>query len=574
MTYRLKDDPHSSHSVILARLGEGRGRRALDVGAADGFLAERLTAHGWSVTALERDPELAARARGRCKEVVVADLESAPPLLHGPFEAIIYGDVLEHLERSHHGAAGAGPTLAPGGAVIVSVPNVAHLWVRLSLLAGRFDYADRGILDRTAPPLLHAAHVARAPALGRTPRGRARGHTGTAAPGRCRRAGTVACSRGCTRSARGPPGRGRVGSPTSSSRSAARAPARCPACPRRAAPKVVVVMPAYNAARTLRLTYEELPNDTVNLVILVDDGTTDATVEVARAARARDLRPRPQLRLRRQPEDLLHRGAQGGRRHRGDGPSRLSVRSHAGARRSSRRFARGGRRRPGLAAAGRRLRDRAGHAVVEVRLQPLPDRRGEPGLRRCTCPSTTPATARSAGTRWTRSTSATNSDGFVFDQEIVAQVVGHRLPHRRRSRCRPLLSGSLLRKLRRLLRLRLQDPLGGRALPAPPDRAQALPPARLHRRSLQPPRAARLAPAGRCPVIGARLLDGATVMAAAGLGLTLVFCGGGPERPAPAPAPPVVRSGVQPRCVRSGVHSRTRPHPAGRERPRTSPRRW
>jgi hypothetical protein len=39
--------------------------------------------------------------------------------------------------------------LAPGGEVIVSVPNVAHLWMRLSLAAGRFDYAERGILDRT-----------------------------------------------------------------------------------------------------------------------------------------------------------------------------------------------------------------------------------------------------------------------------------------------------------------------------------------------------------------------------------------------------------------------------------------
>ncbi|MBI3637658.1 MAG: glycosyltransferase family 2 protein [Candidatus Rokubacteria bacterium] len=47
-------------------------------------------------------------------------------------------------------------------------------------------------------------------------------------------------------------------------------------------PKVVVVMPAYNAGRTLRLTYEELPKDTVSLVILVDDGSTDATLEVAR----------------------------------------------------------------------------------------------------------------------------------------------------------------------------------------------------------------------------------------------------------------------------------------------------
>ncbi len=47
-------------------------------------------------------------------------------------------------------------------------------------------------------------------------------------------------------------------------------------------PKVVVVMPAYNAGRTLRLTYEELPKDTVSLVILVDDGSTDATLDVAR----------------------------------------------------------------------------------------------------------------------------------------------------------------------------------------------------------------------------------------------------------------------------------------------------
>ena len=47
-------------------------------------------------------------------------------------------------------------------------------------------------------------------------------------------------------------------------------------------PKVVVVMPAYNAGRTLRMTYEELPKESVNLVILVDDGSTDATLEVAR----------------------------------------------------------------------------------------------------------------------------------------------------------------------------------------------------------------------------------------------------------------------------------------------------
>ena len=47
-------------------------------------------------------------------------------------------------------------------------------------------------------------------------------------------------------------------------------------------PKVVVVMPAYNAAQTLRMTYAELPQDSVDLVIVVDDGSSDQTAAIAR----------------------------------------------------------------------------------------------------------------------------------------------------------------------------------------------------------------------------------------------------------------------------------------------------
>jgi glycosyltransferase involved in cell wall biosynthesis len=47
-------------------------------------------------------------------------------------------------------------------------------------------------------------------------------------------------------------------------------------------PKVVVVMPAYNAARTLRMTYEELPKECIDSIILVDDGSTDDTIAIAR----------------------------------------------------------------------------------------------------------------------------------------------------------------------------------------------------------------------------------------------------------------------------------------------------
>lgn len=147
--YQLKSDPHSSHALILRRLGDGRGRRALDVGAADGFLAELLTRQGWQVTALERNPEQAAKARGRCHEVIIADLDEAAPRLEGAFDAIVYGDVLEHLSDPLPALVALNRSLASDGRILVSVPNVAHLWVRLSLLLGRWDYADRGILDRT-----------------------------------------------------------------------------------------------------------------------------------------------------------------------------------------------------------------------------------------------------------------------------------------------------------------------------------------------------------------------------------------------------------------------------------------
>ncbi|MHB8959652.1 MAG: glycosyltransferase family 2 protein [Candidatus Limnocylindrales bacterium] len=47
-------------------------------------------------------------------------------------------------------------------------------------------------------------------------------------------------------------------------------------------PKVVIVMPAYNAAKTLERTYADIPHDIVHHVILVDDVSRDETVEVAR----------------------------------------------------------------------------------------------------------------------------------------------------------------------------------------------------------------------------------------------------------------------------------------------------
>jgi glycosyltransferase involved in cell wall biosynthesis len=46
--------------------------------------------------------------------------------------------------------------------------------------------------------------------------------------------------------------------------------------------KICVVLPAYNASRTLEATYREIPSEVVDDIILVDDASTDDTLEVAR----------------------------------------------------------------------------------------------------------------------------------------------------------------------------------------------------------------------------------------------------------------------------------------------------
>ena len=46
--------------------------------------------------------------------------------------------------------------------------------------------------------------------------------------------------------------------------------------------KIIVVLPAYNAAKTLEQTYVDIPKDQIFKIILVDDVSQDETVEIAR----------------------------------------------------------------------------------------------------------------------------------------------------------------------------------------------------------------------------------------------------------------------------------------------------
>jgi len=54
--------------------------------------------------------------------------------------------------------------------------------------------------------------------------------------------------------------------------------------------KIVVVLPAYNAAKTLKRTYDELPHDIIDDVILIDDASLDNTAELAEQLGIKTLR--------------------------------------------------------------------------------------------------------------------------------------------------------------------------------------------------------------------------------------------------------------------------------------------
>jgi methionine biosynthesis protein MetW len=141
-------DPDEVSGIVADMIPAGS--RVLDVGCGGGLLtqtwAERCKAE---FVGIEPDPARAARAAKRGLEIHVGYLtEEIIPKI-GSFDIVVFADVLEHLPNPHAVLLVSRMALKPRGAVIVSVPNVAHWSVRLSLLRGIFQYRESGIMDAT-----------------------------------------------------------------------------------------------------------------------------------------------------------------------------------------------------------------------------------------------------------------------------------------------------------------------------------------------------------------------------------------------------------------------------------------
>jgi len=128
-----------------------RGARVLDVGAGAALVERAALSRGrddlqW--TALDGSLDCMQSLRRYARAGAIVDLEQLPAL-PGGFDAVVAGDILEHLADAERFVALIRDALRPGGALLVSVPNVANIVIRAELLVGRFEYRERGILDRT-----------------------------------------------------------------------------------------------------------------------------------------------------------------------------------------------------------------------------------------------------------------------------------------------------------------------------------------------------------------------------------------------------------------------------------------
>lgn len=140
--------------------------RVLDVGCGSGVLGARLRTQGNSVWGIDSAPDVAKVAAGRLERFMLADITDHAGVgeLLGDerFDAIVFADVLEHLTDPVATLRSYRRFLAPGGAVFVSVPNIAVWNVRLGLLFGRFRYTPTGTLDRTHLRFFTRANLERA----------------------------------------------------------------------------------------------------------------------------------------------------------------------------------------------------------------------------------------------------------------------------------------------------------------------------------------------------------------------------------------------------------------------------
>jgi 2-polyprenyl-3-methyl-5-hydroxy-6-metoxy-1,4-benzoquinol methylase len=150
--YAHEIDPNGgSAAARLARLVQP-GQKVLELGTGPGTVTRILHSKGCKVTGVEMDPETLAMCQPFCEKTLQANLEDPhwhESLHNEKFDVVLCADVLEHLRDPRPLLSLLPSFLNDQGFVLMSLPNASHLTVVASLIAGRFPYQSKGLLDNT-----------------------------------------------------------------------------------------------------------------------------------------------------------------------------------------------------------------------------------------------------------------------------------------------------------------------------------------------------------------------------------------------------------------------------------------
>jgi 2-polyprenyl-3-methyl-5-hydroxy-6-metoxy-1,4-benzoquinol methylase len=150
--YAHEIDPNGgSAAARLARLAQP-GQKVLELGTGPGTVTRILHSKGCKVTGVEMDPETLAMCQPFCEKTLQANLEDPQwheSLQNEKFDVVLCADVLEHLRDPRPLLSLLPSFLNDQGFVLMSLPNASHLTVVASLMAGRFPYQSKGLLDNT-----------------------------------------------------------------------------------------------------------------------------------------------------------------------------------------------------------------------------------------------------------------------------------------------------------------------------------------------------------------------------------------------------------------------------------------
>lgn len=146
-----KAERNNSHSLAREFVNDcGMSLNVLEVGCASGYFGLALREDGHHVKCIEPYAPAAHEATAAGLDVFMGTFDDyCEQHPDHKFDAITFGDVLEHLIEPGEALKTCLQHLNGGGSVVCSIPNVAHISVRALLLEGRWEYKKTGILDET-----------------------------------------------------------------------------------------------------------------------------------------------------------------------------------------------------------------------------------------------------------------------------------------------------------------------------------------------------------------------------------------------------------------------------------------